>query len=98
MTFKVFLQNKTNENIFSNDIDIFVLIKKIVGSDVGDIKYVWYNMNTQSFNDRKTFDTEEDAKEDILMAFCHATEVCGKKIVGISLDYDVEQNVQGEIK
>ena len=54
-------------------------------------------MNTQSFDDRKTFNTEEEAKWDILKAYYNVKEICGQKVVGISLDY-VEQNVQGEIK
>lgn len=98
MTFKIFLQNKSTEGFITNNIDISMLIKKIVGDDVSSIKYVWYNLNTQSFDDRKTFDTEEEAKEDILKAYCHTKEICGQKVVGISLEYDEEKIIQGEIK
>lgn len=98
MTFKVFLQNKSPEGVITTNIDMNILIKKITGNDVNsNIKYVWYNLNTQSFDDRKTFNTEEEAKWDILKAYYNVKEICGKKVVGISLDY-VEQNVQGEIK
>jgi hypothetical protein len=98
MTFKVFLQNKSPEGFITNNIDMSILIKKITGNDASSIKYVWYNLNTQSFDDRKTFNTEEDAKWDILKAYYNAKEICGQKIVGISLDYDEEKNIQGEIK
>lgn len=97
MTFKVFLQNKSPEGVITTNIDMNILIKKIIGDDVRSIKYVWFNLNTQSFDDRKTFNTEEEAKWDILKAYYNVKEICGQKVVGISLDY-VEQNVQGEIK
>ena len=87
MTCTISLIHETPDGKQIEKKDVFVLIKKIVSHEIADMRYVWFNLNTESFDDRHSFKNENEAKKDIFNAMCEAREISGDKIVGISFDY-----------
>lgn len=87
MTCIVSLIHETPEGKQIKKTEVYVLIKKIVSQEISDMRYVWFNLNSESFDDSHTFKNENEAKRDIFNAFCDEREVFGDKITGISFDY-----------
>ena len=84
MTCTIYLEHQTPDGKKSERKDTYVLIKKIL--DVSEIRYVWFNFESESFDDSKTFRNEDEAKRDILNAFSTTKEIFGDKVISIILE------------
>ena len=85
MTCTIYLQHETPDKKVSEKKDVYILIQKIINGN--EICYVWFNLESESFDDSKTFKNEDEAKFDIFRSVYNAKDVCGDKVIGISFDY-----------
>ena len=86
MTCTIYLEHITPDGKRIENKEVYVLIQKIINS-INAIKYVWLHLNSESFDDSKTFEDEEEAKQDIFKAYTGINEIYGDKVKGISFDY-----------
>lgn len=86
MTCTIYLEHQTPDGKLIENKEVYVLIQKVIQS-INAIKYVWLHVESESFDDSKTFKDEDEAKRDIFKAYCNINEIFGDKVKGISFDY-----------
>lgn len=85
MTCTIYLQHKIPGQKAYEKENVYILIRKIIKEN--EICYVWFHLESESFDDSKTFKNEEEAMKDMFYNIYETKEILGDKVLGISFDY-----------